>query len=276
VEPVILYAAMEPAIPNATLVDRREIHEHGVVLRVRPDVVPIPRFLPGQFVNLGLPEPARPRPGEPPLAGPPRTRIAKRSYSIASSALETDHYDFYVALVAEGRLTPALWKIEAGGRCWLDTKPLGSFTLERVPPDRDLVLVATGTGLAPYLSMLRTHRTEPPWRRCVLIHGVRHAADLGFREEIESRQREDDRFRYAPVVSRDPGAWTGVRGRVQVALEAERFPQLAGFDLDPASCHVFLCGNPAMIQDVRERLSPSGFLPPTATTPGNLHFEKYW
>ena len=267
---------MDPAILNATIEDRRDPNERCAILRVRPDVLPIPRFLPGQFVQLGLPEIARPRPGAAPIDAPPRFRIAKRSYSIASSAHDTDGYEFYVALVLEGRLTPELWKLDAGGRCWIDPRPLGSFTLDGIPSGTDLVMVATGTGLSPYLSMLRTHRDDPPWRRFVLIHGVRQAADLAYREELEARERDDAGFRYVPVVSREPSTWTGLHGHVQAALGPEEFEREAGFPLDPTACHVFLCGNPDMVRDVRARLEPSGFRPPTASGPGTLHFEKYW
>ena len=267
---------MDPALLNATIESRRDVNERCAILRVRPDAVPIPPFLPGQFVQLGLPELARPRLGSPAADAPPRLRIAKRSYSIASSALATDHYEFFVALVLEGRLTPELWKLPEGGRCWIDTRPLGSFTLEGVPRECDLVMIATGTGLSPYLSMLRTHVEAPPWRRFVLLHGVRHAEDLGYRDELEARERDDERFRYVPVVSRDPASWTGFAGHVQVVLEPGVFRREAGFALDPGGSHVFLCGNPAMIRDVRAQLEPLGFRPPTASTRGNLHFEKYW
>lgn len=264
---------------NATLEERRAVHDGYAILRVRPDDLPIPSFLPGQFVQLGLHEPA-PSPsdarGTDEDAGPHRMRIAKRSYSIASSARETDHYELFVALVSDGRLTPHLWTIPAGGRCWIGDRAHGRFTLEEVPAGRDLVMVATGTGLSPYLSMLRTHRGDPPWGRFVLIHGVRHAADLAYEAELRSRAREDERFVYLPVVSRDPETWTGLRGHVQVALDAERFRALAGFLLDPSTCDVFLCGNPEMIASVRGLLSPVGFSPGTAEAPGNMHFERYW
>jgi ferredoxin--NADP+ reductase len=261
---------------NATLQERRDVSDGYAILRIRPDALPIPSFVPGQFVQLGLPEPAPPRPGAGADAGPPRMRIAKRSYSIASSPRETDHYELFVVLVSEGRLTPHLWTIPAGGRCWIGDRAHGLFTLEKVPPDRDLVMVATGTGICPYVSMLRTHREDPPWRRCVLVHGVRRAADLAYDAELRARAGEDGRFRYVPVVSRDPGSVVGLHGRVQVALDSERFPSLAGFPLDPAACEVFLCGNPGMIGSVRELLAPLGFARGTAASSGNLHFEKYW
>jgi ferredoxin--NADP+ reductase len=267
---------MVDVILNATIESRLDLNERYAILRVRPDDQPVPPFTPGQFVQLGLPQPAQPRPGEEHAAGPPRMRIARRSYSIASSANERERYEFFITLVSGGRLTPDLWRIEAGGRCWIDAKAVGSFTLDGVPPESDLVMVATGTGISPYVSMLRTYRDPPRWRRFVMIHGVRYASDLGFRAELEALQMSDPRFRYLPIVSREPGTWTGLQGRVQATLEEKRLLDLAGVQLDPRRCHVFLCGNPAMIQDVRDRLVPKGFTVDTPALRGNLHFEKYW
>jgi ferredoxin--NADP+ reductase len=266
---------MDESSLNATIVRRREIHERLAILHVRPDALPIPAFEPGQFVQLGLLQVAQRRPGTV-VEGPPRLRIAKRPYSIASSPLETDHYEFFLALVQEGRLTPELWKLGEGGRCFVDTNAVGTFTLRAVPPGADLVLVATGTGVAPYVSMLRTYRADPPWRRAVLIHGARHASELAYDVELESLARSDPRFRYVPVVSRDPDTWTGVKGHVQVALDPERFAALAGFPLDAAGSHVLLCGNPDMIRSARDLLLPLGFAAPTGSAPGNLHYERYW
>lgn len=264
---------MKPDIPNATLVFRRDLNERYSILRVRPDARPIPAFVPGQFVNLGLPREAPARAGDDPAAAP-RVRIDRRSYSIASSAREREHYELFLALVEGGRLTPELWNLVEGSRCWIDGRALGSFTLEGVPEDRDIVLIGTGTGIAPYVSMLRTHATEPPWNTITLVHGVRQVSDLGYREELETRAREDERFHYVPVVSRE--AWNGLRGRVQTALERERLEAVAGVTLDPARCFVFLCGNPGMIRDVRAQLAPLGFEPGTPDRPGNLRLEKYW
>ena len=266
---------MDTSALNATIVHRREIHERLAILRVRPDALPLPPFEPGQFVQLGLLQEAPPRPGSEAGASQ-RLRIAKRPYSIASSPLETDHYEFFLALIEEGRLTPHLWKVGEGGRCFVDSRAIGAFTLRLVPPAMDLILVATGTGVAPFVSMLRTYHVDPPWRRAVLIHGARHASELAYDVELEAFARSDPRFRYVPVVSRDPETWTGPKGHVQVALDPKRFAELAGFPLDASVCHVLLCGNPDMIRSVRELLSPLGFAAPTAGTPGNLHYERYW
>lgn len=265
----ILEDVHEPVV-NATLESRRDLNDRYTILRVRPDVQPAPSFTPGQFIQLGLPQAARPRPGEEPQPGPPRMRIARRSYSIASSAEDRERFEFFLALVSGGRLTPELWKIGAGDRCWIDAKAVGSFTLDLVPPSRDLVMVGTGTGISPYLSMLRTFGGTRRWRSFALIHGLRHEAELGFRAELEERERSDPSFRYVPVVSREPRSWKGRAGRVQAVLEDPHFREIAGMALDPKSCHVFLCGNPDMILSVRTWLGSRGF---DAST---VHFEKYW
>jgi len=265
----------EPAV-NATLESHQDLNERYAILRVRPDHRPIPAFTPGQFIQLGLQQPAQPRPGEEAPPGPPRMRIAKRTYSIASSPDDRERYEFFLTLVSGGRLTPEIWKIEAGGRCWIDSKALGAFTLDGVPTTKDLVMVATGTGISPYVSMLRTFGGKKRWNRFVLIHGVRYEADLGYRAELEERAKSDASFRYVPLVSREPETWKGLKGRVQTVLEGARLREIAGMELDPASCHVYLCGNPDMVQSVRALLAPKGFDAGTPASPGNVHFEKYW
>ena len=263
---------MGEAALNATLETRNDRSDRYALLRIRPDRLPIPPFTPGQFVQLGLPRPGERHP--PGGAGP--IRIAKRSYSIASSAHDREGYELFVTLVIEGRLTPELWRLEPGARCWIGDRALGSFTLDSVPEGKDVVLVATGSGIAPYVSMVRTYGDAPRWNRLAIVHGVRSPGDLGYREELEARERIDPAFRYLPVVSRETEGWPGLRGRVQAALEGDRFRELARWPLDPASAHVLLCGNPAMIESVSELLTTQGFRPDSRERPGTLHSERYW
>lgn len=240
------------------------------VLRLRARTTPIGAFEPGQFVQVGLPMEASGVDLLP--ARPGRVRMHKRPFSIASAPAELPEVELYVALVDGGRFTPLLWRLVPGDRLWHDPVPKGVFTFSRVPAGADLVLVATGTGLAPFISFLRRHPVEGPWRRLVLVHGVRTPAELGYRAELEARAARDATVRYVPVVSRpDPAdGWNGAVGRVQSALAGH------GVELDPARAHVFLCGNPDMIRDVRALLEPRGYRPDTLETPGSLHFEKYW
>ena len=252
-----------PLDANAELVSRRGWNERLWSLVVRPDRRPATPFEPGQFAQLGLP-----------VDGV----LEKRAYSLASSARDREVYELLISRVDDGRLTGALARLAPGERCWLDERVFGRFTLAEVPRDADLVMVATGTGLAPYLSMLRTYADEPRWRRFVLVHGVRLAEDLAYRDELSERAARDERVCYLPVVSREPagGAWSGLRGRVQRVLEGESCRELAGVALDPKRCHVFLCGNPAMIDEVGAVLVERGFRPGSARRGGNLHVERYW
>ncbi|MBI5362229.1 MAG: ferredoxin--NADP reductase [Planctomycetes bacterium] len=262
---------------NAVLVAREDLGPRLAVFRVRPDTGAVADFEPGQFVQIGLPMDASTPLQGPGAARPGRVRMHKRSYSIASAPVSRAEVELYVARVDSGRFTPILWAMRPGDRLWLDPEPKGFFTLARVPAERDLVLVATGTGLAPYVSMLRHHAGSERWRRAVVIHGVRRPDELGYRAELAARAARDPHFAYVPVVSRpEPAdAWKGLTGRVQVALEPDRLRAL-GVELDPARTHVFLCGNPEMIRDVRALLEPLGYRPDALETPGSLHFEKYW
>ena len=155
-----------------------------------------------------------------------------------------------------------------------------------MPDGSDLALIATGTGLAPFMSMLRAAPVGQPspasparrWRRCVLVHGARNATELGYRAELTARAAADPDFTYLPLVTREPEGpgWTGLRGRVQSLLEGDTWTAQVGAPLDPATWHVFLCGNPAMIDDVDRRLGARGFRHHSKRQPGTLHFERYW
>lgn len=204
--------------------------------------------------------------------------MVRRAYSIASAAGPADALEFLVARVAEGKLTPKLWTVEEGGRLWMDDAAEGHFTLERVPPDRDLIMIATGTGVAPFVSMLRTFRAAPPWHRALLVNGVRYAADLSYRDELEALASDPSRLVYVPVVSREPegSPWAGLRGRVQQVLEPTAYRSLTGSPLDPTRCHVMLCGNPLMIESTAAMLCQQGFCVHEPGQPGNIHFERYW
>jgi ferredoxin--NADP+ reductase len=126
--------------------------------------------------------------------------------------------------------------------------------------------------------MLRTYRHEDRWEKLVLIHGVRRARDLGYREELEQIQREDDRVTYIPICSDEPEGtdWKGLRGRVDMTLNEQLFKELAGFPLNPKDTHLFLCGNPAMITTVQQSFEKRGFVTSTKNELGNIHFERYW
>lgn len=255
---------------NATLIERIDLSPRVAVLRVRPDAQPLPAFKPGQFVQIGLPMEV---PGKEPDA-PVRVRVIKRSYSIASAPQEREAYELCIALVQQGRLTPELWKLSVGSRLWVDEKPMGHFTLEGIPAHKTLLCVATGTGLAPFVSMLREARTLNDARRFVLLHGVRECADLCYREELEARQKQEYSTTYVAVVSRE--AWAGLSGRVQTVLDSPELCQRFGIELDPERTHVLLCGNPDMIVELRAKLEAQGYRADTPAQLGGMRLERYW
>lgn len=268
---------LDPHAPNATIVARRDLNETVTILHVRPDAGMVAPFVPGQFIQLGLPVDREPQPAG--VGAPTRTKLVKRSYSLASAPRELGAYELCVAFVDHGKLTPKLRGFDVGDRLWHDPVPRGMFTLERVPRGRALVFVATGTGIAPFVSMLRQHGLDSPrFRHFVVVHGARTWADLAYRDEFLAASRADERVRYVPILSRESNVsgWTGLRGHVQSVLEPACFQSRTGFVLEPSSAHVFLCGNPAMIDDVRVRLAARGFTVDTPKTPGNVHFERYW
>lgn len=282
---------------NARVTSRETLTEDLCILRVQPEDGPVGAFEPGQFAMLGLPQEDN---GYDPLlaehaaneasvsAGPatasaasetPATkRIIRRAYSIASSPTCRNEIELYIALVREGRFTPRLWQLRVDSPLWLDTEMHGKFTLADIPHQRDLVFVATGTGIAPYISMLRTYTGQSRWRRVVVIHGVRRVADLGYRVELETLANQHNDVTYLPTVTREPedSSWTGSRGRVTALLQPDRFAQLTGWPLDAGCTNVFLCGNPEMIDQASADLQQLGFQAATNGQPGNIHFERYW
>ena len=262
---------------NTTLINRQDVTDDLCIIRLRSDSGQVPDYEPGQFITIGLPKPSA---SDSPVgrSDPGRPRLIRRAYSIASSPMTRDYIELYVALVGDGKLTPRIWDLHPGDRLWMDDQTKGDFTLEGIPPDKDFVMIGTGTGLAPYMSMLRTYRGQSRWNRFVVIHGVRLAQDLGYRQELEQASAEDSTVFYIPTVTREPDSspWQGLRGRVQVALEDKTYQQLVGAGLDTTTCHVFLCGNPDMITSVQVMLESRGFITKTRRQPGNIHFERYW
>jgi ferredoxin/flavodoxin---NADP+ reductase len=249
--------------PNAVLIARLDLNERLWIARILPDD-PLPPFEPGQFVQLGLPDEAG--------------RVDARAYSIASTAHVPKDLEFLLERVEGGRLTPRLHHLAPGGRLWLSPTPLGTFTLDRISPDRDLAFVATGTGLAPFVSMLRTFLGTARWRRCVLIHGARTTSDLAWRNELEAAQHEHPTLLYLPTLTREPedSSWTGERGRVQHLLEPDTWRTHVGAELTPDHWTLLLCGNPDMIRDVRATLETRGFTLDTRRHPGTIRTERYW
>jgi ferredoxin--NADP+ reductase len=255
---------------NATVVDRIDITPDLMVLRVKPDAG-VPHFLPGQYVALGLPGSAPRMEGAPPeTEAVAPDKLIKRAYSIGSSPHQRDYLEFYIAIVPTGALTSRLACVKPGDRVFAQPKVTGTFTLDGVPEDHNLVLVSTGTGLAPFMSMIRTETTWTPSRRITVVHGVRYPHDFAYADELHGFAARSTGFTYLPISSRAPEDWSGRKGRVQRLFED------GSISLDPDLDHVFLCGNPGMIDDIERDLTQRGYTVHSKKAPGKLHLEKYW
>jgi ferredoxin/flavodoxin---NADP+ reductase len=216
-------------------------------------------FRPGQFMNLGLHLPSG---------------FVSRSYSLASAPREP--LEVLLARVGEGALTPALFELQEGAPLVLDPKPQGFFTFDYVPPHRELWLLATGTGLGPFLSMLRSGQAFERAARVILVHGTRGPLDLANRSELEALAHERaTAFRYVPVLSRESEAGV-LSGRVTQVLESGELQSRADTEISPETAHFMLCGNPSMIDDVIALLAARGLRRHRQRTPGHITTEKYW
>lgn len=255
---------------NATVIRRQNVTDELMLLHVLPDAG-ITDFEPGQYVALGLPGSA-PRPEHFPaetVVHKPE-KLIKRAYSIGSSPAEKGYLEFYIAIVPEGALTSRLALVREGDRLHAAPKITGTFTAHSVPENENLILVSTGTGIAPFMSMVRTPSIWTAGRKITMIHGVRYAKDLAYRQELLELAARRPEFSYFATVSRSDAEWNGERGHVQALFDSGKIA------LDSQVDNVFLCGNPAMIDDIEKRLTADGYVVHSKRTPGRLHLEKYW
>jgi ferredoxin--NADP+ reductase len=275
------YDMTEPTL-NAVVTLRNEVSPWLMVLQVVPDGWNLRDYVPGQFTSLGLfgsaSRCALAEPENPP-ADP--DKLIKRAYCIASSPLNREFMEFYVALVPRGALTPRLFNLNIGDRIWLSQKVTGKFTYDdsRVPKGANIVLIATGSGLAPFVSMLSTHLRFPAQRQVALIHGVRHSWDLGYRSIMMAMEHLRTNFTYIPVVSRpkeEPVPWKGATGHVQDVWKSGAIEKAWGSRPGPENTHVFMCGSPQMSESMIAILQQEGFKEDTKNEPGQVHVEKYW
>ena len=205
-----------------------------------------------------------------------------RAYSIVSSPFD-EILEFFSIVIPDGAFTSQLQHLEVGDELLLNTMPFGFLTLARYqkPLPKDLWLLATGTGLAPFLSMLQDLKTWEDYEHIVLAYSARSTEELAYIEKIESLQEDfgtlvdnPAKLIFIPIVTREP---------VEGAL-TERLPKLlldgtlqarAGIDLDVDSTHVMLCGNPDMVEDTKETLKRLGLVM-NRRGEGNIAVENYW
>lgn len=236
---------------TGTVIENRHWTESLFSLRVQGAAV---SFRAGQFVRIALD-----------IEG---QRIA-RAFSFVNPP-DDPVLEFYGVIVPHGPLSPQLAQLEAGDFLYIAGNPAGFLVLSEVPEAETLWLVATGTGLAPFLSLLRTEELGRRFKNVVLVHAVRYARELTYQDVIRQT-----RARYVTFVSREP-APPALMGRIPAAIADGRLEAAAGLKLAPETSHVMLCGNPQMLKDVAAVLAQRGLRKHRRRTPGHITVESFW
>ncbi len=264
---------------NAVVTQIIQVSPSMKIFRIAPDGWELPDFVPGQFAALALPASApRVADATPDPEEFEPDKMIKRVYSIASSSKSKQFIEFYISLVRSGALTPRLFALEIGDKIELGKKMVGMFTLEQVPEDHNIVLIATGTGVAPYVSMLRSNILGGGTRKIAVIHGAANSWDLGYSSELMLLENMSDRFTYLPTiidVENEPAAWAGDTRFVQDMWADGVIDKAWGIKPMPDNSHIFLCGNPKMVESMFELLEKDGFKEHKRKQPGEIHIESW-
>jgi ferredoxin--NADP+ reductase len=224
-----------------------------------PGGAPPLRFEAGQFVRIALD-----------VAG---ERVA-RPFSFVNAPADPV-LEFYGVIVPGGPLSPGLARLREGDTLYVADNPSGFLVLSEVPPAEDLWLLATGTGIAPFLSILRGEEAWQRYRRVILVHAVRHAAELVYRDAIREIQSARAQLAYLGMVSREAHAGS-LAGRIPAAIRDGTLEAAAAAALAPERSQVMLCGNPGMLRDAAAALAQRGLRKNRRRTPGQITVESFW
>jgi ferredoxin-NADP reductase len=245
----------EHEVYNASLVRREDETESLAYFWVRFDGEPTP-FEPGQYMTIGVMVDGK---------------IVQRPYSVASPPAEAGDggYEFYVRLVQGGTFTPLLWDMPIGQKMRM-IGPKGKFMLEPAD-DRTHIFISSGTGNAPFVSMMKQALADGTERPAVFLNGVSYAHEIGYRGLLEGWERSGEYpVTFVPTVSRasDPlnASWMGRTGRVEMILE----PVLDELQLSASNSVAYICGNPDMIASAEATLLARDY------PPEQVHKELYW
>lgn len=224
------------------------------------------RFRAGQFTKLGVTK--------------ADGSTVWRAYSVVSSPYD-EFLEFFSIVVPGGEFTSELSRLKVGDTLMVERQAYGYLTLDRFIDGRDLWLLATGTGVAPFLSILQDFEVWEKFERIVLVYSAREARELAYQDLIaDLAQREYlaehvHKLIYIPIVTREhvPGA---LNGRITTLIESGELERAAGVELSPEHSRVMLCGNPQMIDDTRKLLKERNLQLSLTRRPGQVAVENYW
>jgi ferredoxin--NADP+ reductase len=239
------------------VVELRQWTEELYSLRVRADIAP---FIAGQFTRV-----AREIGGQ----------IIARPYSFVNAP---DHpvLEFYFITVPAGPLSHELIRLGPGDEILVAPRAAGFFVLRELPDAECLWMLATGTAIGPFLSILGTGEVWTRFRHVVLVHSVRTAPELTYRDTLDALlEQHPAQLQVIPMVSRE-NVDHALEGRITKAIADGRLEARAGLALDPAGSQVMICGNPAMVHDTTHLLEQRGLRKNRRREPGHITTEQYW
>lgn len=222
------------------------------------------RFKTGQFVMIGLEVNGKP---------------LMRAYSIVSAHYE-EHLEFYSIKVQDGPLTSRLQHLKVGDTLMVSRKPTGSLIMDNLKPGKNLYLLSTGTGLAPFMSVIRDPEFYEAFDKIVLTHGVRICSELGYHDYITKELPENEFFGdlvkekliYYPTVTREPFK---NQGRLTDLIESGKlFTDIGLPAFNPEHDRIMICGSPSMLKDLVAILEQRGFVEGTSNKPGDYVIER--
>ena len=241
----------------AEVINNRHWNNDLFSLTLRANIEP---FKAGQFTKLGLEI---------------DDKMIQRAYSFVNPPSDNT-IEIYATRVADGLLSPRLHQLEAGDHVYVSARATGYFMLSEVPQGEHLWLLATGTAIGPYLSMLREKEVWQRFRKIVLVHAVRYAADLSYQAEINAlKEQYPDQLIVQPFVSREP-AMLSLPGRIPLAIADGLLERHVGLTLSAEQSQVMLCGNPEMVRDTKAALEQKGLAKNLRRAPGQITMEHYW
>jgi ferredoxin--NADP+ reductase len=225
---------------------------------------PTLRFSNGHFTMIGL------RVNDKPLL---------RAYSIVSANYE-EHLEFLSIKVQDGPLTSRLQHIQVGDKVIVGRKPTGTLLIDYLLPAKRLYMFSTGTGLAPFMSVVRDPETYEKFDEVILVHGVRQVDELAYHDLLTEHLPQHeflgeivaDKLRYYPTVTREPFE---NMGRITDLIESGKlFEDLGVPALNPADDRIMICGSPGMLRDLKHMLEERGFKEGNTTKPGDFVIER--
>ena len=260
---------------NATVIGKIMITPDIMVLRVNTDTQRA-EFESGQYTVIGLYGSERRSPNSEAehKTGKP-DKLIQRAYSVASHRAASNQIEFYISQVKTGQLTPRIFALEQGERLYVSERIVGMFKLSETPENMDIVMVATGTGIAPYISFLRSHIAEHSNINMAVIHGAAHQWDLGYFSELSFLASTFPNFHYFPTLTDPDETWQGHALWIEEMLEQKILSSEANIVVDPEKTHFFLCGNPNMAEGISAWLSKYEYTKHSRKASGALHVEEF-